>query len=358
MQKLNLNNIPEAPENKDFWVVGTANREGSIDSNSYKKNLAKIGGSLEDMTASLTTEQKMQARKNLGLYYEDTQQGEKTAKYTDEPFTLGYAKISEDTPSKEDIVKIVNTAVSQGEIPAESLIIRDVENGYDIFRNQLEGGFQVRLTGEDKGIYITQPSYDIYRSELVYNGPVEIAHKIDEKYLPEIDEKELIRHTISTMNPLRRIIFWEDLVYLVGATRGTRRIITYGVKDSADLESLSKMPVEEDVEEAGEDTLTMRKSQVLVEFKTLKQLIDTENVTPTYTILSNTLQCDFVQGSDNTITKGWQSSNFISTDDFEQTDMNLFEVTDDVREGAPISIPDDVHYILQVELITTEGGLS
>lgn len=43
MQKLNLNNIPEAPENKDFWVVGTANREGSIDSNSYKKNLKELG---------------------------------------------------------------------------------------------------------------------------------------------------------------------------------------------------------------------------------------------------------------------------------------------------------------------------
>lgn len=76
MQKLNLNHIPEAPENKDFWVVGTANREGSIDSNSYKKNLSA-----------------MATKNNSSSYYVDT--------YPQNPKEGDIITFTDDTPSKE-----------------------------------------------------------------------------------------------------------------------------------------------------------------------------------------------------------------------------------------------------------------
>lgn len=76
MQKLNLNNIPEAPENKDFWVVGTANREGSIDSNSYKKNLGAIA-----------------TKANSSSYYIDT--------YPQNPKEGDIITFTDDTPSQE-----------------------------------------------------------------------------------------------------------------------------------------------------------------------------------------------------------------------------------------------------------------
>lgn len=76
MQKLNLNNIPEAPENKDFWVVGTANREGSIDSNSYKKNLSALA-----------------TKADSSSYYVDT--------YPQNPKEGDIITFTDDTPSKE-----------------------------------------------------------------------------------------------------------------------------------------------------------------------------------------------------------------------------------------------------------------
>lgn len=179
MQKLNLNNIPEAPENKDFWVVGTANREGSIDSNSYKKNLAKVGGSLEDMTANMTTEQKMQARKNLGLYHDDMVQVEKTAKYTDEELVSGWAKISDDTPARSDIVGLHNP------IDSESTFgIVDIDGGYGVYyeNNGPEDiSFKVIAEGSDAGIWVSE-DFDV--DSMSYFSQVEGASKIDEKYLP------------------------------------------------------------------------------------------------------------------------------------------------------------------------------
>ena len=64
------------------------------------------GGIKEDMTE----EQQMAVRKNLDLYYEETTVGEKTAKYTNEEQSAtlsGYSKVSDDIPSKEDIIKVV-----------------------------------------------------------------------------------------------------------------------------------------------------------------------------------------------------------------------------------------------------------
>ena len=52
----------------------------------------------------------MAVRKNLDLYYEETTVGEKTAKYTNEEQSAtlsGYSKVSDDIPSKEDIIKVV-----------------------------------------------------------------------------------------------------------------------------------------------------------------------------------------------------------------------------------------------------------
>lgn len=230
MQKLNLNNIPEAPENKDFWVVGTANREGSIDSNSYKKNLANIG-------------------KDSG--------------------------------------------------------------------------------GE-----------------------------------ANIDEKELIRHTISTYDPLRRVIFSEDLVYLgeqVPEVLPGNYFCIYGVKDSADLESLTKMPIKEDNGENENGTLIMFNSSVSVDFKALNQLIETAldkipfEEKPTYTILKDTLKYSPIESAGDTSAKAWDLSNFVSVTGVSSSTMILEEFPDAMRESAPFPIPDEVHYFLQIQLETASS---
>lgn len=195
MQKLNLNHIPEAPENKDFWVVGTANREGSIDSNSYKKNLAKIGGNLEDMTANMTTEQKMQARKNLGLYYEETQIAEKSLLNVEFPEeSIGWVKFSDDTPTKEDIIKVIWDGRDNEEfipgvaLDGDTLNFSDIANGYELILsgNSLGEGvtqpfFRVITSGDDAGIYGYSTTGG---ATLYYNYPIGTAFKIDEMYLP------------------------------------------------------------------------------------------------------------------------------------------------------------------------------
>lgn len=44
MTKVNMDNIPVAQEGKDFWVVGTYNKDGGITQRNVKKNIGSVAG--------------------------------------------------------------------------------------------------------------------------------------------------------------------------------------------------------------------------------------------------------------------------------------------------------------------------
>ena len=124
---------------------------------------------------NLTEEQQMQVRKNLGLYYEETSEGEK------EVVSDGVAesKLSDDTPAKEDIIKLINGVGTEIDNP----VITDIENGYQINDSGISA-FYVLTDGDNKGIYCGS-MYSL-NWKLVYKGTVTTIEKIDDKFLPEL----------------------------------------------------------------------------------------------------------------------------------------------------------------------------
>lgn len=172
---------------------------------------------------NMSSEEKMQVRKNLGLYYEETTPGEKTAKYTDEsesPTLSGYAKISDDTPEKEDIISYYG-------IEKENLNFSELfEDGYFISGPGVPMGAEMRIVldnslGNEPGIYFS--IYNIGYAEqavLVYNGMVDVVSKVPEKFLPKQESgmptpAVLLSIPTSIANSISGIISDEDYQRLV-----------------------------------------------------------------------------------------------------------------------------------------------
>ena len=158
-------------------------------------SMVDIGGALPEILTALaengistdmTVAEQMQARKNLGLYYEETTTGEKTVQYTDEVHTdtapANYAKISDDTPSKDDIISIGSLG--------EPVQFSDKDDGFECY---IEGApshtsYYIVLDdslGHTPGIYYS-PNGVEYASMVVltYIGTVTTISKVPSRYLP------------------------------------------------------------------------------------------------------------------------------------------------------------------------------
>lgn len=154
MQKLNLNNIPEAPENKDFWVVGTANREGSIDSNSYKKNLGI-----------------MATKDGSSSYYVDT--------YPENPKEGDIITFTDATPSKEYINgEWKDRSAEGGGLPEITLLQAPVASGNVTITDYLstediatldESGVAVAKCGASNYVVVCEYDLNMSQSSLVVN---------------------------------------------------------------------------------------------------------------------------------------------------------------------------------------------
>lgn len=145
-------------------------------------SMVDIGGALPEILTALaengistdmTVAEQMQARKDLGLYYEETTTGEK------EVVSDGVqdSKLSDDAPSKDDIVEMIN-AIGM----VAQFTITDIENGYRLDSSGITP-FYVITDGDNKGIYCG--SLYSLSWKLVYNGETTVISKVPEKFLPE-----------------------------------------------------------------------------------------------------------------------------------------------------------------------------
>ena len=141
------------------------------------KGLADMG-----ISSDMAETEQMQARKDLGLYYEETTTGEKTASYTDEQEEpSGLWKISDDTPSKDDVVGV---SVGGGDPTLANYELVDIDGGYVITLLNIDPKFQIifeETGGKTPGIYCTSSGK---LASLVYNGEITVVSKVPEKYLP------------------------------------------------------------------------------------------------------------------------------------------------------------------------------
>ena len=159
------NNVP--PTNYVWYKNGKYLE--NIDGKWVETSSANSGSGI---SPDMTTEEKMEARKDLGLYYEETVTGEKDVTCDSE-----YKKLSDDTPGKEDIVSV------NSPFGGSDYTITDIENGYRI---SVAAGsiqvFTVFTSGDNTGIY----GGGMYAvgSKLVYNGTTDVISKVPEKFLP------------------------------------------------------------------------------------------------------------------------------------------------------------------------------
>ena len=144
------------------------------------KGIAEMG-----ISSDMDESEQMQARKDLGLYYEQSNIEEKTASYTDESESVnlpGFYLISDDTPEKTDIVSMI---VGEDEFTDLILEDRGDDDGYTITSKTNVFGFVVILSeaaGNTPGIYVKASVKDT--AELKYNATVITISKVPAKYLP------------------------------------------------------------------------------------------------------------------------------------------------------------------------------
>lgn len=122
-----------------------------------------FGGISENMSE----EEQMEVRKNLGLYYEETSVEEKSVTYTGDSTHL-----SDDVPTKDNVVKVVN----YGDVELD-IEIEDSSEGYTIFNH----GAYLFSVKED-GIYAL--GGNVPGTTLFYKMSRTVS-KIDPKFLPE-----------------------------------------------------------------------------------------------------------------------------------------------------------------------------
>lgn len=156
-------------------------------------SMVDIGGALPEILTALaengistdmTVAEQMQARKNLGLYYEAQEPGEKTVRWTDESQSVtlpGWAKISDDTPAKDDIISFAGET-------GNYLIFIDQTDGYVVTADDVATGMEMRIVlddsdGHEPGIYYSWNGRE-FSPALVYTVLVDTVHKVPVKFLP------------------------------------------------------------------------------------------------------------------------------------------------------------------------------
>lgn len=138
------------------------------------------GGSA--ISQDMTEAEKMESRKNLGLYYEETTVGEKTAQYDSSlpevqlAPTGTFVKVSDDTPAKEDLISISFSGNT-----STDFTFGNFDDGYSIIAGGIITTVRVVFDtslGNEPGLYILAGA-------LTYKGEITTVSKIDAKFLPE-----------------------------------------------------------------------------------------------------------------------------------------------------------------------------
>lgn len=143
------------------------------------EGLANMG-----ISSDMSETEQMQARKDLGLYYEETGIGEKTAKYNGESGSQtmpGYYQVSEDAPEISDIIKVIFNGNVQDDfatlVQTDGYVILDPYGDGPVIRVVLNDS-----AGNAPGIYMT--GLLTFNPELVYNGTTTVVSKVPERFLP------------------------------------------------------------------------------------------------------------------------------------------------------------------------------
>ena len=166
---------------------------------------------------TLNEPQQMQARKNQGLYYEESTEGEKTVTTPNDPFAqwpypqengISYGddyfmRITDDAPAQADIIEMMisgETTVAGSDLQSfditGSVDFPSTVQGYSA--NPFVSSRQMFIVvSEDtvvdgntykKGIYV--PHIELfanpYVSEIIYNGTITTVHQIPAKYIPSV----------------------------------------------------------------------------------------------------------------------------------------------------------------------------
>ena len=171
-----------------------------------EKWVASTGmNSKESISSDMTEEQKMEARKNLGLYYEETSVGEKEVQYNGEAASFNYwAKVSDDTPAKTDIVSVAGNPASDETMVA----FPDNTDGYNIYPIGAPSGVGFRVVlndsdGHEPGIYYNTLGAEYANVvSLVYKGETTTVSKIDPKYIKDMyyEETSISEKTAKFIN--------------------------------------------------------------------------------------------------------------------------------------------------------------
>lgn len=148
---------------------------------------ANFSSAIENMSS----EEKMQVRKNLGLYYEETGIVEKTVVCEETEWSQArppYIKISDDIPSETDILGLYLS----DDDTLRSFTIRSLDD-YGCFfiedTESLSSPFRVVVDAEaastETGIYYDSNAIGTNNYRLKYRNEVTTVSKIDAKFLPE-----------------------------------------------------------------------------------------------------------------------------------------------------------------------------
>ena len=169
------------------WVEHSATYVRKIPS----KYLPEIGTSdaVQYIPQELTEAQQMQARKNQDLYYSEQGQ-ETTPLVTDQQAEGGYYKVSDDTPTKEEIIGIILMGMGSP-TPLSQFTVTDFTEGFTVsssvfgvgmvlYSDYVSGGATLH-----PGIYLLASTYDSFLPQFVYESG-EVVHKIPSKYLPDM----------------------------------------------------------------------------------------------------------------------------------------------------------------------------
>lgn len=170
----------------------------------------------------LTAPQQMQARKNQGLYYEEEGIEEKTASWDGvTPSGSFDTKLSDDTPSVEDIVALTVSGNSvQYDIFEQDYgyILQDTAEATYLFVIVLDATLSNGQFAAN-GIYSDERTQGV--AELVYNGPTTVVHQIPAKYIPDMPSGGIENFTLLSlptnyaMNVAKTTFFasedWEEI---------------------------------------------------------------------------------------------------------------------------------------------------
>ena len=174
-------------DNHTLWVEHSATFVHKIPSK-YLPEMPSEGDAVQYVPQELTDAQKMQARKNQDLYYSEQGQ-ETTPLVTDQQAEGGYYKVSDDTPTKEEIIGII--LYGSEPQPLSGFTVTDFTEGFSVSSSifglgmVLYSDYVSQGATLHPGIYLLASTYESFLAQFVYESG-EVAHKIPEKYLPDM----------------------------------------------------------------------------------------------------------------------------------------------------------------------------